>query len=345
MERPGLAPSRTRRPAAAEKRPLSGRPAGPGVRYPDPAGLSPRNDQVGRILREPKPTHGVCHVNATGPDPSSISASPCASGPASRDDPETLSLSFVLPAHNEAAFLPNTLAALRRAIAAVGLEDRSEIIVVADASTDDTGELAAASGARVLRVAHRQIAATLNAGAVAASGEVLIFLDADTVLPAETLRAALEAIRHGAVAGGALVRLDEVPDIGAAFGQRLWNCLSRVFRWAAGCFLFTRREAFAAVGGFNTRYYAAEEIALSHALKRCGPFTILPRPVITSARKLTDYPFTAHLWLAVKTLLTFGRTIRRREDLALWYEPGRGNGESEPDQPESPESPRPGMRT
>ena len=92
-------------------------------------------------------------------------------------------LSFVIPAHDEPPRLPSTLQALHEAARACGVD--YEIVVVDDASSDGTADVAVAQGARVVRVEHRHIAATRNAGARAAVGDVLVFVDADTreVLP------------------------------------------------------------------------------------------------------------------------------------------------------------------
>ena len=110
-------------------------------------------------------------------------------------------ISFVIPAHNEAALIGRTLSAVRESTR--HLSEPSEVIVVDDASTDGTGEIARGHGARVVPVHFRRIAATRNAGAREAVGELLFFVDADTVVPARALRAAVRALRGGGVGGGA----------------------------------------------------------------------------------------------------------------------------------------------
>ncbi len=72
-------------------------------------------------------------------------------------------ISFVVPAFNEERLLPATLEAIHVAGQATGTD--YEVIVVDDESSDGTADLAAAAGARVVHVRHRQIAATRNAGA------------------------------------------------------------------------------------------------------------------------------------------------------------------------------------
>jgi glycosyltransferase involved in cell wall biosynthesis len=115
-------------------------------------------------------------------------------------------ISFIIPAHNEEALIGCTLAALHEA--ALALREPYEIIVADDASTDRTGAIALEHGARVVAVNRRQIAATRNAGARAATGDLFIFVDADTVATMRAVRAALRALRAGAVGGGCTVRID-----------------------------------------------------------------------------------------------------------------------------------------
>ena len=159
--------------------------------------------------------------------------------------------------------------------------------------------------------------------AVPATGDRLCFVDADTRVDSRVLRAALDALDAGAVGGGAAVRLD-----GALHGhERLGVALFvRIFRWtriAPGCFLFCTREAFAAAGGFDERYYAGEDVALSRALARQGRFVILREAVYTSPRKLRTFSAGEHLRLLLRFAVRGRRMLRRRDALPLWYDPRR----------------------
>src|SRR5881296_3640911 len=87
-------------------------------------------------------------------------------------------ISFIVPAYNEELELSSTIASIR--VAASGVTQPYEIIVVDDASVDATAQIAAVAGARVISIDRRQIAAARNAGARAAQGEYLFFVDADT---------------------------------------------------------------------------------------------------------------------------------------------------------------------
>ena len=226
-------------------------------------------------------------------------------------------ISFVIPAHNEEALLGDTLRTLR--VSATELGQPFEIIVVDDASTDGTAEIARTAGVRIETIDRRQIAAARNAGAKVAHGDVLIFVDADTHVPVETLRQALAAVRDGAVGGGSQFRFESGPRWAHVLGA-IVGTLMRTLSWAAGCFIYARRVDFDAVGGFDERYFATEEIVLSRALKRRGRMVIVPTPVVTSGRKaLLHGP--GELWRLTIGFLREGRgVVKRREGLHFWYD-------------------------
>jgi glycosyltransferase involved in cell wall biosynthesis len=227
-----------------------------------------------------------------------------------------MTFSFVIPAHDEEALLADTLSSLRAAADAVG--EPYEIILVDDASTDRTAAIAAAAGARVVPVALRQISAVRNAGARVASGDTLVFVDADTHASPEAVRGVLDARRAGAIGGGARVRFDEpIPAWARRLMPLFMGSMVRL-RWAAGCFVFVSRDAFNAVGGFDESLFASEEIALSRALKRRGRFVMLPDYVRTSGRKLRTYSGLEVLWLGVRVTV-WPWSLKRRSALPLWY--------------------------
>src|ERR1700677_4385804 len=98
-------------------------------------------------------------------------------------------ISFIVPAHNEESCLGRTLRAIHDSARVIG--QPYEIIVVDDASTDATAEIARQHNATVVPVNHRQIAATRNSGGRAARGERLFFVDADTIINSRAVTAAL----------------------------------------------------------------------------------------------------------------------------------------------------------
>lgn len=227
-------------------------------------------------------------------------------------------ISFVIPAYNEEALIGDTIDSIHSAVEVT--QRPYEIIVVDDASTDNTAEIARQKGARVVSVHRRQIAAVRNAGAKEARGEVFIFVDADTLLPECTLLSALEALDGGAVGGGSSVVMDELATFLGKVYFQIFLMIWRPMRLAAGCFVFARRDAYEAVGGFDELYFASEEVWLSKALKTQGRFVIVPEPVITSARKTRMYSHGRLFLIAFKLLIQGPKSCQRREGLDLWYD-------------------------
>jgi glycosyltransferase involved in cell wall biosynthesis len=226
-------------------------------------------------------------------------------------------ISFIIPAHNEEALIGDTLRILRASADELG--EPFEIIVADDTSTDRTAEIARNAGVRVVASQHRQIAGTRNTGAKAAQGDVLIFVDADTYVSALTLRQAREALRAGAVGGGARLHFASSP-IWVHMTAAAVALVMRTMSWAAGCFFFVRRDAFEAVGGFDERYYATEELVLSQALKRHGRMVIVDSVVLTSGRKARTHGI-GELWRFTWAFLLRGRKmLKGREGLHFWYD-------------------------
>ncbi|WP_045768035.1 glycosyltransferase [Xanthomonas albilineans] len=230
-------------------------------------------------------------------------------------------ISFIVPAHDEAALIGDTLASLHIAAQALRLE--YETLVVADACSDDTAQIARRHGVQVLEVQLRHIAATRNAGAAASHGHHLVFVDADTQVNTPLLAAALRALHSGAVGGGARVRM--LGDIAwhERMGLAAFGWLFRCTGIAPGCFLFCTRRAFFAAGGFDERYYAGEDVALSRTLARQGRFVILREQVYSSDRKLHSFSKSEHMALLLQLLRNGRGMLRSREGLDFWYGPRR----------------------
>ena len=190
-------------------------------------------------------------------------------------------VSVVVPVYNGSPHLRECLLALEPGPA-------SELIVVDDASTDDSAAVALAVGARVVRFNRRRgPAAARNAGAGEAQGEILFFVDADVVVAPEAI--------------GRLLRTFAArPDVSAVFGSydaaprapgvvsRFRNLLHHfvhqhanpdAFTFWAGCGA-VRRSAFWAVGGFDEARYARpsiEDIELGHRLRHAGHRILLDK--------------------------------------------------------------------
>ena len=171
----------------------------------------------------------------------------------------------------------------------------------------------------MVRVAFRQIARARNAGALAATGSTLIFVDADTIVPEATLLATVEALRRGAVGGGATVGVDGRLPLWAWLLLPVIRGVLRAGHVAAGCYVFCSRAAFDAAGGFDERLFAAEEIAFCRTLQRQGSVVTLREPVMTSGRKLRSHSGWELLRLCVGVARQGTGVILSRDRLSLWY--------------------------
>ena len=215
-----------------------------------------------------------------------------------------MKISLVIPAFNEERLLPQSLAAISAASSAFAAAGwTTELIVCDNNSTDRTAEIAAAAGAIVVFEPINQIGRARNAGASRATGDWLLFVDADSFPTHELFADVVAVIGSGTcVAGGSTVRAD-LEGLAYDAGVGWWNFLSRTLKWAAGSFIFCETAVFREIGGFTARLYVAEEIDLFRRLKRLArrrhrSIVILHRhPLLTSARK-------AHLY-SLREMLRF----------------------------------------
>jgi glycosyltransferase involved in cell wall biosynthesis len=236
-----------------------------------------------------------------------------------------MKLSVVIPAFNEEKLLPGCLEHLAAAIAANASPWWSAEVVVCDNnSSDRTALVARQAGARVVFEPVNQISRARNAGAAAATGDWLLFIDADSYLHPATLTDLLRAVAAGRCAGGGcVVGLDEAPWSGRAL-IGTWNLLSRALRWAAGSFVFCRADAFRELGGFSLNLYAAEEIAFSAALKRWarahgqGVVILRRQRHVSSGRKFQLYSRGEFLGMFLRCLRP--STLRDPRGLNVFYD-------------------------
>jgi glycosyltransferase involved in cell wall biosynthesis len=236
-------------------------------------------------------------------------------------------LSIIIPAFNEERMIERCLGSVTDAlIAAVGTGVTSEIIVADNNSTDNTAGLAKQAGAHVVFEPINQIGRARNAGAAVATGDWLLFLDADSVLSPELLSDILHVIKSGSYVGcGSTLSMPGLPWWAHAI-LRFWTQMSVLLRWAAGALLVCRRDAFGEVGGFSQELYALEEIDLSKRLRKWGrqrnlEFIILTtHPLDTSPRKISLYSAREIAGQILRVVFNRQRTLTDKKRLAVWYD-------------------------
>lgn len=186
--------------------------------------------------------------------------------------------SIIVPVLNEAP----SFASLLRELAAVA-DAGAEVLLVDGGSEDGTPSIAASAGFRVIR-SERGRARQMNAGARAASGEWLIFLHADTLLPPDALQAIDGTLRSGHAWGRFDVRIAGRPWMLRVVARMMnWrSCLTGIATGDQA--MFMTREAFKSVGGFPDQPLM-EDIEMSHRLCARSRPACLRLKVTTSGRR------------------------------------------------------------
>lgn len=185
-------------------------------------------------------------------------------------------VSVVIPALNEAESIASAIDSARSAGA-------DEVIVCVGESTDDTGRIARDAGAIVLRSASMR-STQLNAGATAATGEVLIFLHADTTLPPRGVTAVRDAVGRMCEFGGFRISFDvRRPAMSAA--AALINLRTKLTRapWGDQA-QFVSKRVFTLLGGYR-EIPILEDYDFARRARTFTRVAILPETVVTSARR------------------------------------------------------------
>jgi glycosyltransferase involved in cell wall biosynthesis len=238
-----------------------------------------------------------------------------------------MKISVIVPAFNEEKLIGETLERIRHATASFAkLGWSTELIVCDNNSTDSTAALARAAGAEVVFEPVNQIGRARNCGAEAATGDWLVFVDADSRPTPGLFADVARHIESGrCLAGGSTVRLDERLFL-ADFWVGCWNVFSRVRKWAAGSFIFCETKAFREVGGFDLDLFVSEELDLSKKLNKLArrqkkKVVILHRhPLLTSARKLRLYSRRDLVRFFGKAVFRPRQTTTNREECSPWYD-------------------------
>lgn len=209
-------------------------------------------------------------------------------------------LSVIVPVHNDGRNLERCIHALRQ-----NRFDRFEVVVLDDASTDDTPEVAEQLGARVIRL-DRNVgpAAARNRGAREARGEFLLFIDADVCVGDETLRRVVETFEQHPEVDAVFGSYDDQPDHRGLYSQyrnlvhHFTHQTSRpeATTFWSGCGAI-RRDVFIEHGGFNASYArpCIEDIEMGARLTDAGKRIRLDRGIqVTHLKRWT-------LWKMIKT--------------------------------------------
>lgn len=237
-------------------------------------------------------------------------------------------LSLIIPAHNEQDYLPALLNSVEVARDNFkGLGDSIEVIVVDNCSADRTAEVAHSFHCRIVQEDKRIIAAVRNSGAEAASGEILMFVDADSVIHRETFNEVERALSTPGIIGGATgIKMERMsPGIALSY----WAMVPMM--WITGIdtgVVFCNKKDFDAVGGYNERVLFAEDVQFLFNLKQFGRsrnqklVKLHSARAITSARKFDEYGDWHYLPILARGILGMFIPVERFNKFAAryWYD-------------------------
>lgn len=231
-------------------------------------------------------------------------------------------ISVIIPAYNEEAYLPRTIAAVKAAEETLG--EPVELIVADNTSTDRTAEVARSLGAQVVQVEKRCISAVRNGGAHAATGRYLVFVDADDCMSSNMLAEIRAVLESGIYIGGGVARTRYDRD---SWGIRLTHGVVQFglsLRGLSMFLFFTEADTFHSIGGFNEDLLCTEDYDFAQRLRRYGRVrglrykNLRSAYLVKSSRKFVewgDWAFLTRPILAVRAVLNHRETVDR-----LWYE-------------------------
>src|SRR5687767_2535032 len=232
-------------------------------------------------------------------------------------------LSVIIPAYNEELYLPETLTRITKALAVAGWP--SEIVVVDNDSNDRTRAISESFGARVVSELEHNISRVRNTGAAHASGDVLIFIDADTLVPESLFKRIAGAMEDEKCFGGAVAvnwgKLDRTWMKLYLQGGKFWTT---VFNMKQGAAQFCRKPVFEKLDGYDQTIFMGEDVEfywrLSKFAKQNGGrlHFIEDLPVTTSARRFDKMNLWKTLLLTNPMFIPFA--WRRKKWWKDWYE-------------------------
>lgn len=238
---------------------------------------------------------------------------------------EPPSMSVVIPAFNEQDYIPETIDHLRTAegFLKAHADAAVQILVVDNGSTDQTVTVARDRGVVVICEADHNIAKARNTGARAAAHDVLIFLDADTLVPPALLVRIGEAMIDPGCVGGAVDAAHRPARALVRAYLKLWRVLGLLAAMAQGACQFCRRQIFIELGGYDEALYMGEDVDFYWRLRRLarqrhGPTCFIrDLQVVPAARRFDRWPLWRTLvWTSPPVVYALRR---HRLPWAGWY--------------------------
>jgi hypothetical protein len=179
-------------------------------------------------------------------------------------------ISIIVPAYNEEKYIGITLGSIKQAQHLLLNEKGipAEIIVVDNDSTDSTANIALSLEAEVIREPTHNVAKVRNVGANRANGNILVFVDADVIVPERLLCRIQEAMSDELCLGGAVDTNYQPAKFFVKVYLHMWRLVGRFAGMAQGATQFCRKDVYASLNGYDETLYMGEDVDFYWRLKR-----------------------------------------------------------------------------
>ncbi|MEJ7701899.1 MAG: glycosyltransferase [Pyrinomonadaceae bacterium] len=205
------------------------------------------------------------------------------------------------------------------------IDSQAEIIVVDNESEDKTLQIAKDFGAKVFTETKHNIARVRNTGAKNTSGDVLIFVDADTLVPVELFNKIINVMHDKKCLGGAVaVEYEKFERNWMKFYLFGWKFWGKIFNMKQGATQFCRKSVFFEISGYDESTYMGEDVKFywqlsKYAAGNNGYLYFIENPkVVTSARRFNKMSVWKTLLLTHPFYILL--TSRRKKFWKDWYE-------------------------
>jgi len=226
-------------------------------------------------------------------------------------------ISFIIPAYNEEYYVGLTIDSINKS--AEGLNLPYEIIVVNDNSSDNTKQIALNRGVAVVDATCRQLGRVRNVGASAASGDLFVFIDADTMINERVLKEIIQQSKKykAGCNYGHYYDLKHSPM--GHYSMKFYGWfLSKVWKVCAGYCIWCNASDFS--DGFDEDYYLFEDVWFSRKFAK-GSFYFGKQRVLTSGRKAWTHKFLLRMIPFLMKYAVKGKKILKdKKELQVWYD-------------------------
>jgi glycosyltransferase involved in cell wall biosynthesis len=232
-------------------------------------------------------------------------------------------VSVVIPACNEEALIGRAINSAIKSAKFANI-DNLEVVVVINRCTDKTEEVARSLNAKIVYCDQKNLSAIRNAGVNATTSDIILTIDADSVMSENMISEVINSLSNQNVVGGGCIIWPERISLGIFLTGLLLAPFVIFEQISAGLFFF-RRADFDAINGFDVNFLSAEDIDFARRLKALGKKTsrkfktIYKASIITSCRKFDTFGD----WYFFKNPLMMLKLLRgkdRRYADLIWYD-------------------------